>query len=95
MLGGSGLPGGSQHRRLPLQRAPEGSVCPVETEGSACPVGTTPKALATRSRQPKRVQATAVACATIEVAEHLPEGQSDPQVGSETSTGYGSSLYDD
>ena len=26
---------------------------------------------------------------------HLPEGQSDPQVGSETSTGYGSSLYDD
>ena len=26
---------------------------------------------------------------------HNAEGVSDPQVGSETSTGYGSSLYDD
>ncbi len=37
-------------------------------EGSACPVGTTPKALATRSRQPKQVQATAVDCTPTEVA---------------------------
>ena len=42
------------------------------TEGSACPVGTTPKALATRSRQPKQVQATAVDCTTTEVAEQSP-----------------------
>ena len=26
---------------------------------------------------------------------HLPEGQSDPQVGSETSAGHGSALHDD
>ena len=54
-----------------------------------------PKALATRSRQPKQVRATAVACTTIEVAEHNAEGISDPQSSTETSAGYGSSLHDD
>ena len=73
----------------------KGSLVQGATEGSACAVGTTPKALATRSRQPKRVQPTAVGCTTIEVAEHNAEGVNDPQSSTETSAGHGSGLYDD
>ena len=63
---------GTATQQASSRRTPEGSMCPVATEGSACPVGTTAKPLATRSRQPKRVRATAVACTSIEVAERGP-----------------------
>ena len=49
-------------------------------EGSGCAVRTCPKGKATRSRQPKQVQATVVDCTPTEVAEHNAEGISDPQV---------------
>ncbi len=76
-------------------RKPEGSGCPVVTKGSVCPVGTCPKGKTTRSHQPKRVRATAVACTMIEVAEHNAAGVGDPEVAHETRAGHGSARNED